>query len=344
MKFSNLLLSLVIYHWNTNTSHAFTVSGLRSSTAFRINYDLALNMAGKSTGKKKRRRRKQPPNVSVESPEVSLPVEDVAVTNVEEEDSSLKVDANEDSTSFKFDAAEAAALGIVDAEDEDDIAPTFSEAMPPNKSKDPLPNFSELKSKQAPAKLGAIELPDIRDSMKSKKSKETEETEDEDESLIPKIKRSDIEGFKKLLEVEPNADSEQKYFQSEGYGTVSALLGEGAKSFLGIPPGPLQIGHFIGLLGITLCAFVTYPGFPLTNLPTSIRDALQGGLGMVLLINTLLAVGSVFKAGERGQSQALWAIKTLGVGGLAFDQLTQLPTLEEIEEMKNRKGKRAIRR
>ena len=33
------------------------------------------------------------------------------------------------------------------------------------------------------------------------------------------------------------------------------------------------------------------------------------GLGMVLLINTLLAVGSVFKAGERGQSQALWAIK-----------------------------------
>ena len=70
--------------------------------------------------------------------------------------------------------------------------------MPPNKSKDPLPNFSELKSKQAPAKLGAIELPDIRDSMKSKKSKETEETEDEDESLIPKIKRSDIEGFKKV--------------------------------------------------------------------------------------------------------------------------------------------------
>ena len=40
-----------------------------------------------------------------------------------------------------------------------------------------------------------------------------------------------------------------------------------------------------------------------------IRTKMFLGLGMVLLINTLLAVGSVFKAGERGQSQALWAIK-----------------------------------
>lgn len=58
---------------------------------------------------------------------------------------------------------------------------------------------------------------------------------------------------------------------------MSALLAEGAKPFLGIPPGPLQVGHFIGSLGIILCAFVEYPGFPLTNLPTPLRDALQGG-------------------------------------------------------------------
>jgi hypothetical protein len=63
----------------------------------------------------------------------------------------------------------------------------------------------------------------------------------------------------------------------EKYGTISALLGEGAKDFLGIPPGPLQVGHFIGALGIVLCAFVEYPGFPLTNLPTPLRGALQGG-------------------------------------------------------------------
>ena len=37
------------------------------------------------------------------------------------------------------------------------------------------------------------------------------------------------------------------------------------------------MGHFIGALGIVLCAFVEYPGFPLTNLPTPLRGALQGG-------------------------------------------------------------------
>jgi hypothetical protein len=58
---------------------------------------------------------------------------------------------------------------------------------------------------------------------------------------------------------------------------VSALLGERAKPFVGIPIGPLQVGHFVGALAIVLMAFVEYPGFPLTNLPTPLRDALQGG-------------------------------------------------------------------
>lgn len=80
-----------------------------------------------------------------------------------------------------------------------------------------------------------------------------------------------------LLEAEPFADADDSYFEDEEYGTVSALLAEGAKPFLGIPPGPLQVGHFIGSLGIILCAFIEYPGFPLTNLPTPLRDALQGG-------------------------------------------------------------------
>ena len=48
-------------------------------------------------------------------------------------------------------------------------------------------------------------------------------------------------------------------------------------SFVGIPSGPLQVGHFIGALVIVLMAFVEYPGFPLTNIPTPLRGALQGG-------------------------------------------------------------------
>jgi len=146
-----------------------------------------------------------------------------------------------------------------------------------------------------------------------------------------------------LLEQQPFADADESYFEEEAYGTVSALLGERAKPFLSIPLGPLQVGHFIGALVIILMAFVEYPGFPLTNLPTPLRECLQGGLGTVYTINAGLAVAAAFKAPERGQPVPLWAIKTFSVGGLAYDQLTQQPTLEEIERAKSVKGKRALK-
>lgn len=187
-----------------------------------------------------------------------------------------------------------------------------------------------------------VELPDIRDVLKNKQIKKIEK-EEEQKYQRKKISRRDTKAFIELLESEPFADADDSYFEDEEYGTVSALLAEGAKSFLGIPPGPLQVGHFIGSLGIVLCAFIEYPGFPLTNLPTPLRDALQGGLGVIYLINTILAVLAVFKASERGQPAWLWAVKTFSVGGLAFDQLTQLPTLAEVEEMNNRKGARAMK-
>jgi hypothetical protein len=80
-----------------------------------------------------------------------------------------------------------------------------------------------------------------------------------------------------LLEQQPFADADDSFFEEEAYDNVSALLGERAAPFLGIPVGPLQVGHFVGSLAIILMAFVEYPGFPLTNLPTPLRDALQGG-------------------------------------------------------------------
>jgi len=67
------------------------------------------------------------------------------------------------------------------------------------------------------------------------------------------------------------------------------------------------------------------------------------GLGTIYSINALLCIVTFFKAQERGQSAPLWIAKTLGVGGLALDQLTQLPTLKEIEAAKARKGKRALK-
>jgi hypothetical protein len=62
---------------------------------------------------------------------------------------------------------------------------------------------------------------------------------------------------------------------------------------------------------------------------------------VVYAVNIVLAVITAFKAPGRGQPVLLWVSKVLAVGGIAYDQLTQLPTLDEIEELKNRKGARA---
>ena len=159
--------------------------------------------------------------------------------------------------------------------------------------------------------------------------------------LAPKVDRSDAKAMRDLMEAQPFADADDSLFDRE-YNTVSALLGEGSKTFLGIGAGPLQIGHFIGALAIVLMAFVEYPGFPLTNLPGPLRDALAGGLGTVYACNVVMAVFAAFKAPPRGQSSLLWGIKTVAVGGLAYDQLTQLHTEEETAARKAVKGKRAL--
>lgn len=79
------------------------------------------------------------------------------------------------------------------------------------------------------------------------------------------------------MEQQPFADADESYFEEEQYGAVSALLGERAMPFLSIPLGPLQVGHFIGSLVFVLMAYIDYPGFPLTNLPTPLRECFQGG-------------------------------------------------------------------
>jgi len=203
------------------------------------------------------------------------------------------------------------------------------------------------------------DLFDSREFLTRKREKQLADLEKEGKpsSAIPtkkKIKRSDVKAYTKLLEMDPLADEDSSYFEDEGgVDFISALLGDvepgvgvssdedsnksgkGVQkktSFLGIGSGPLQVGHFIGALGVVLMAFVEYPGFPLTNLPDPLRGALQGGLGTIYLINTILAVLAAISAPSRKQPSFLWAAKTFAVGGIAYDQLMQIPTPEELVE------------
>lgn len=293
-------------------THAQGVSVGRTAETLPVTF-MAKGPSG--GGKKKRRRRKQPP--STQQPTSTTPPA-MDLENIGDGSSQPPATIEELRAIANFSQGNAA----------------------PSSSSIPEPTLTDV---GGGADDQLVDLPDIRDTLKRKEMKIIEE-ETAQERKRPKISRRDTKAFIQLLEEEPFADANDDFFEDEAYGTVSALLAEGARPFLGIPPGPLQVGHFIGSLGIILCAFVEYPGFPLTNLPTPLRDALQGGLAIVYLINTVLAVLAVFAAAERGQSSFLWAAKSFSVGGLAFDQLTQLPTTAQIEEVQNRKGARAIKK
>jgi hypothetical protein len=222
--------------------------------------------------------------------------------------------------------------------------------------------FSLNNNKQEGGEAVGDMVEDLFDSREFLQRKREKQLEDQSKvgkpsSVIPtktKIKRSDVKAYTKLLEMDPLADEDSSYFEDEdGIDIISALLGDvepgvgddtdevtnksGKRvqkktSFLGIGSGPLQVGHFIGALGVVLMAFVEYPGFPLTNLPTPLRGALQGGLATIYGINLVLAVIAALSAPGRNQPAILWCAKTFAVGGIAYDQLMQIPTPEELEE------------
>lgn len=327
MKAINILATVAIFASCANgfAPHV-SVAVFKQNSALRHDRSteaLSLNMA--EEGKKKRRRRKQPQDSTV-GPETPSP------------ESIPMMDENNSSTSTpSFEELKSLA----------NFTPSKGKASfnpPLNQESSSVKNLSVGGIVDSSDREDAmVELPDIRDALKNKELKKLEQ-EKQEVRARPKISRKDRKALLQLLEEQPFADADDSYFEEEEYGTVSALLAEGAKPFLGIPPGPLQVGHFIGALGIILCAFVDYPGFPLTNLPTPLRDSLQGGLFTIYLINSGLAVLATFKAKERGQPAGLWAAKTFSVGGLALDQLTQLPTLRQMEELKNRKGARAVKK
>eukprot|EP00591_Stephanopyxis_turris_P000491 CAMPEP_0195527332 /NCGR_PEP_ID=MMETSP0794_2-20130614/28937_1 /TAXON_ID=515487 /ORGANISM="Stephanopyxis turris, Strain CCMP 815" /LENGTH=369 /DNA_ID=CAMNT_0040658221 /DNA_START=51 /DNA_END=1160 /DNA_ORIENTATION=+ len=303
---------------------------------------------GDGGGSKKRRRKRKKPVVetpTIESEDVDAVMDEPIKSVSKGVEAQTEAQPAAASKPFSFNRAEAEALGIEDGADDEEIPMEFAGLAGGDSAKMSSPQALPKLSNAAAMGKGAMELPDIRDVVKQKKitQNKKEEEQEVEEDAKELINRRDKKSLKKLMEVDPNADTDMSIYEEEEYGTVSALLGEGALTFLGLPLPILQIGHFIGSLGLILCAFIYYPGFPLTNLPSPLRAALQGGLGTIYLINVVLAIFAAFAAGERNQPKGLWVAKTLTVGGLAFDQLTQLPTTAQVEEMKSRKGARAMK-
>ncbi|GMH75907.1 hypothetical protein TL16_g06907 [Triparma laevis f. inornata] len=152
--------------------------------------------------------------------------------------------------------------------------------------------------------LKAVDLPSIKDSVSTKKTTEAATLAaeaEEDATPFTAVSRADAEGLKLLLQSDPTAfdpsapslptKSKKKKggnLNSGDFSTVSLLLGEGGSSFFSIPFQAIQVGHGILSLILLIC-LVDYPGFPLTNLPPEIREAIGKSWVGVYGINLGLA-------------------------------------------------------
>eukprot|EP00904_Undaria_pinnatifida_P013031 jgi/Undpi1/8859/HiC_scaffold_25.g11321.m1 len=169
---------------------------------------------------------------------------------------------------------------------------------------------------------GVMPLPDLKELAKKTRKKDRQKQATEVEAKN-KVERGNIGAFTRLLELDPEADSEEGLFTTESYDAFSSILGEG-KPFVGIANSYLQSGHTVLLVLVLLCGFVELPGFPLTSLPYDVREFLKTGLLVVYVINAGISYLSYLEAKRVGQPAGFWAVKGFFLGGLAFNELSQI--------------------
>ena len=75
------------------------------------------------------------------------------------------------------------------------------------------------------------------------------------------------------------------------------------------------------LLVLLLACSVTYPGFPLTQVPADYRELLQQGLAVTFVVNTGCAWYSRGVAAKKRESVWFWMVKCFLLGGLALGEL-----------------------
>lgn len=110
----------------------------------------------------------------------------------------------------------------------------------------------------------------------------------------------------------------------EPYDWTARLIGRGLPNKAGAYLLPyLQSGHMLLLGVLLLCSLISYPGFPLTEVPDAYRGLLLQGLGIVFAINSGTAVYARGIAAIKQEPVVFWMLKCLMFGGLALGELTQ---------------------
>ena len=198
----------------------------------------------------------------------------------------------------------------------------------------PLPSFDDFAARDRNAAFGVSEVARVA-------SEERQATRGP--SFVPSVPKTTQEVARdRLMELLSFDTIDDRPTDELEYDWTARLIGRGLPNSAGVYPLPyLQSGHMLLLGVLLLSSFISYPGFPLTEVPDEFRGILLQGLGLTFLVNTATAAYAVFVAAATKDEPAIfWGVKCFLLGGLALGELTQaVPEPRRMKQQK-RNGRR----
>ncbi|KAL1519480.1 hypothetical protein AB1Y20_022999 [Prymnesium parvum] len=177
---------------------------------------------------------------------------------------------------------------------------------------DVLPSFDdfrkrdELRAREQAARP-PLDLPPTRGSYKTREADDAKETMQD-----------------KVMAMLTFDGIDDRPINEDPYDFFDRLIGKGLPNKAGVYTLPyLQTGHMLIILVLLLSSLVSYPGFPLTEVPDEYRALIGQGLGITYLINTAAAFYSRGVAKEKEQPVTFWFVKIFLLGGLALGELKE---------------------
>ena len=205
---------------------------------------------------------------------------------------------------------------------------SFADTFVEDTSMLPLPTFDQFaaRDRQQTADASAAAAADDRRSRARGSTPEPPKTSQE-------VARDRILSLLAFDDIDERPEGE------EVYDWTARFIGRGLPNNAGAYILPyLQSGHLLLLGVLWLCTLISYPGFPLTEVPDEYRALLLQGLGLTFLVNTATAAYALLVAAPAKEEPAVfWALKCFLLGGLALGELTQAVPEPKAERYPNQR-------
>lgn len=149
---------------------------------------------------------------------------------------------------------------------------------------------------------------------------------------------TDPSGAERLMELLSFDTIDERPANEDPYDATARLIGRGLPNKAGAYLLPyLQTGHMLLLGVLLLSSSISYPGFPLTEVPEEYRALIHQGLAITYAFNAAAAIYCRGIAERKQQPVNFWSAKVLLLGGLALGELSE--AVPEAPPPKKRQGR-----